>query len=154
MKTIHNNASRRRTRAGATAVEFAMIAPAFLFVVFFSIEFARMSMIRNLSQNAAYQGSRFAMMEGATEALAEAEAERVLARLGTKGADFEVVFEPQLDADGDVAEPKAWVRTSVQIPISDNTWIFPSSMFSGKVMSTETRLRSERYRGFFDGQSN
>lgn len=156
MKTVNQKRSlfRRPCRDGATAVEFAMIAPAFLFVVFCSIEFARMSMIRNLAQTAAYEGSRFAMMEGATEGDSQKEAERVLARLGTQGATVETTFEPDFDADGNVSEPKAWVTTSVEIPLSENTWIFPSAVFSGRFMSTETRLRSERYRGFYDGQSN
>lgn len=155
MKTVQSKSVfRRLSRDGATAVEFAMIAPAFLFVVFCSIEFARMSMIRNLAQTAAYEGSRFAMMEGATEAGSEAEANRVLARLGTQGASVVTTFVPDFDADGDVAEAKAWVRTSVEIPLSDNTWVFPSAVFEGKSMSAETTLRSERYRGFYDGQTN
>ncbi len=153
-KMLRKSKIRNKARKGASAVEFAMIAPAFLFVVFCSIEFARMSMMRNLAQTAAYEGSRLAMMEGATPAAAEEEAARILARLGTRGADVDVVFEPEFDANGDLIEAKAWVTTVVQIPVSDNTWIFPRMMFDGSTMTSETRLRSERYRGFFDGQAN
>ena len=45
---------RLRDRKGMTTVEFALVGPAFFLVVFASIEFCRLSMIRNLTQDAAY----------------------------------------------------------------------------------------------------
>lgn len=149
MRKRRNHDRRRR---GATAVEFAVVAPAFLFICFFSIEFARMSMIRNLAQTAAYEASRFAMMEGATSADGQEKANEILARLGTKGANVQTSFQASLRDDGSILEAKAFVTTTVSIPLRDNTWVFPAVIFGDGEMYAETRLRSERYRGFYQAE--
>ena len=41
-------------RRGATAVEFALVGPALFIVILCCAEFARLSMMRNLANNAAY----------------------------------------------------------------------------------------------------
>jgi Flp pilus assembly protein TadG len=149
---MKRNRKTQHPRRGATAVEFAVVAPAFLFVCFFSIEFARMTMIRNLAQTAAYEGSRLAMMEGATNVDGEARAKEILNRLGTKSATVSTTFESSFKPDGTVAEPKAFVKTTVSIPLRDNTWVFPGLIFGDGGMYAETRLRSERYRGFYQAE--
>lgn len=143
-----------RQRRGATAVEFAFVAPAFIAVIFCCFEFARMSMMRNLAQNAAYEACRFAMMEGATEADGQAKANEVLARLGTQGATVTTTYQPILRNDGTVVEERAYVTTQVVIPLGQNSIVFPASAFGGKNITAETQLRSERYIGFFESQSS
>jgi len=140
-----------RNRDGATAVEFAVVAPVLIAVIFFCFEFARMSMIRNLAQNAAYEACRFAMMEGATEDDGEARATEVLARLSTKGATVTTTFQSVLRADGTVVQSKAYVTTRVTIPLNQNAIAIPSAAFGDKAIVAETQLRSERYLGHFDG---
>lgn len=150
MLKTHKTFKKLRDRRGATAVEFAFVAPVFFAVTFFCFEFARISMMRNLAQNAAYEASRFAMMEGATESDGEATAAGVLARLGTKGATIDTVYEPIYRSDGSVAQPKAYVKTTISIPIGQNTIVFPAAAFGSKSITAEAQLRSERYLGYFD----
>lgn len=145
-KTIRKS----KQREGKTTVEFALVAPLFFLVLFCCFEFARMSMLRNLAQNAAYEACRLAMMEGATAADGQAEANEVLARLGTQGATVETSFQPILRDDGSVLEERAFVTTRVTIPLAQNTIAFPSSAFGDKSIVAETQLRSERYIGFFE----
>lgn len=126
------------------AVEFAMIAPAFLVVVFCSMEFARMSMMRNLAQNAAYESARFTMVEGGTVADAEEKAAEILGRLGTKGAIITINDGKPLAFDS------PFVKTEIEIPLDANSLVFPKSMFADKVIYATTTLRTERYRGYYN----
>lgn len=152
MLKTHKILRKIRNREGATTVEFAFIAPAFFAVIFCCFEYARMSMMRNLAQNAAYEACRFAMMEGATEAQGVAKANEVLARLGTKGATVTTTYQPILRDDGSVIEARAFVTTTVTIPLGQNSIAFPASVFGDTAITAETNLRSERYIGFFESQ--
>ncbi|QEG20858.1 TadE/TadG family type IV pilus assembly protein [Mariniblastus fucicola] len=143
---------RKRNRKGAAAVEFAVVAPAFLAVTFCCFEFARMSIMRNLAQNAAYEACRFAMMEGATEEDGEAKAADVLSRLGTKGATVTTTYQSIFRDDGTVLEDRAFVTTQITVPIGQNSIVFPAAVFGDKAITTQTQLRSERYIGFFETQ--
>lgn len=149
--TIQKIRNRIQNRNGATTVEFAVVAPIFFAVIFFCFEFARMSTMRNLAQNAAYESCRFAMMEGATEAQGEQRAAEVLARLGTKGATIETTYDPIFRPDGSVAQAKAFVTTRVTVPLGQNAIALPASVFGDNSIVAETQLRSERYIGFFEG---
>ena len=148
MKFKKRSTSKSRQRRGIAAVEFAMIAPAFLVVVFCSIEFARMSMMRNLALNASYESARYTMVEGATEEDARLMAEDILSRLGTK--DAEIVIN---EGNG-VAFNSPTIRTEITIPLDSNSLVFPKSMFEGKVIYASTTLRTERYRGYYNADDN
>ena len=138
-----------RKRKGAAAVEFAFVAPVFIIAIAFCFEFARISMLRNLAQNAAYEACRLAMMEGSTEQDGQDRAIEVLSRLDTAGATVTTTYEPILREDGSVAEARAFVTTTVSVPLGENSIVFPASAFGAHAINAETRLRSERYIGFF-----
>lgn len=150
----HKTIKRIRQRKGAAAVEFAFVAPAFLAVIFCCFEFARMSMMRNLAQNAAYEACRFAMMEGATETDGETRAAEILSRMGTTGATVTTSYQSILNSDGDVIEDRAYVTTVVSVPLGPNSIVFPASAFGNKAITSQTQLRSERYIGFFETGSS
>ncbi len=150
MLKTHKTLSRVRDRKGAAAVEFAFVAPIFFAVTFFCFEFARMSMIRNLAHNAAYEACRFAMMEGATANDGRREARKVLRRLNVRGARITTTFEPIYRSDGSVAQEKAFVKTRIVIPLWRNSILFPRSVLRNRRIVSETQLRSERYLGYFD----
>jgi Flp pilus assembly protein TadG len=124
-------------------VEFAFVAPVFILIVFICIEFCRLNMIRNLTQDAAYYATRHCMVPGATAAEAQQEANRILSAMGTRGA--EVVINNNEGIDEDSSE----VIVQITVPIGENALFAPK--FTGNMdFSATTTMRTERYDGFYD----
>ena len=150
-----SNPRRRRNRRGATAIEFAMVAPAFLIVIVVCVEFSRMCIMRNIAQNACYEAARFVMTEGATVADGIQRANEILSRVG--GVDAQITIngsDGSLDDNGDVegelAFDTAMVTARIEIMLKDNAVILPGSMFGDNKISAQMSMQTERYRGFFD----
>jgi Flp pilus assembly protein TadG len=156
LNPIRNRRLRRQQgRSGATAIEFAMVAPAFLIVITVCAEFARMSILRNLSQNACYETCRFIMSEGATVADGQQRAQSILNRVGTIDADILINgADGSRDNDGNVIDEIQFdtsnVSCEIDIRLADNTVILPGYMFGDKTISSRMTMRTERYEGFFD----
>ncbi len=147
--------SRRNRRRGAVALEFAMVAPAFVLVIVVCAEFARLSMMRNLAQNAAYEGARFVMTEGGTIADGIDRANTILSRLGTQGAEITINgFDGSLnelgDVDGEIAFDTEQIQCAITIALSENSVIIPASILGDTTISASMTIRTERYRGYFD----
>lgn len=160
LNPIRNRRRRRRgsQRSGASAVEFAMVAPAFMIVITVCVEFSRMSMMRNLAQNAAYEASRYIITEGATVQDGIDRANHVLGRVGHVKAKVLVNnSDGSLDGDGNVVNEIQFntqqVQTYVEIELKDNSVILPGSMFGDTKIQAQMTLRTERYRGYFDASS-
>lgn len=157
MNTFRNRRKRLgRQRWGATAVEFAVVAPAFVMVMVVCVEFARMSTLRNLSHNAAYEATRFVLAEGATIQDAIDRANTVLGRVGNVQASVLINgSDGSADDDGNVAGQLDFqtqtVTTRIEIKLSENTLVLPGSMFGENTIISQLTMRTERYRGFFDG---
>ncbi len=134
---------RIQNRHGATAVEFALVAPIFFLVTFICIEFCRLNMIRNLVQDAAYFAARSAMVPGATSPEAIAEANRILGFMNTEGASVIINEDQPLDDDSTV------ISVTVTVPASENSLFIPK--FTGDIeFSSTATMRTERYDGFYD----
>jgi Flp pilus assembly protein TadG len=130
-------------RLGATAVEFALTAPLLFLFMFAAIELSRLSLIRNLAQDAAYDACRFAMVEGATTEEAEQKAKEVLAWVATNGAEIEV---SELDDDADE------ISVDITIPMDQNC-LLTSFLCNGKSINANITLARERYTGYYDASS-
>ncbi len=112
------NASRHDNRHGVSLVEFSLVLPIFLTVLFAGVEFSRICLVRNAAHNAAYQAARHVMVPGATVADANAEASRLLSVFGV--STFTMTVNPSpitLAADR--------VTVSIDIPASQCGWIAP-----------------------------
>lgn len=145
MYKLRKNRSRKsRNRWGATAVEFAMVTPTFLIVIFCCIEFSRISMMRNLTQNAAYEAARMVITEGSTNQDAIDQANLILSRFGTSGATIDVNGGQAIDFT------TTSVTVRIEVPMSENALVLPH-LYNGKKVVAEVTLNTERYRGFFDG---
>ena len=138
---------KKKDRRGATLVEFAIVSQIFFLITLTCIEFVRLNMIRNLVQDAAYFGARVAMVPGATSAEATAEANRILATLGTPGAVVTINDRSELDQDTDLIE------VSITVPMDQNALIVPALFTGGRNFQAEVRMATERYDGFFDASS-
>lgn len=148
---------RRNGRTGATALEFAMVAPAFLIVIAVCIEFARLSMLRNTSHNACYEACRFIMTEGASVADGRETAQAVLDRIGTVEATILINgADGSLDSDGNVIGELDFdtetVEAEIVIPLAENTFVIPGAVLGDRSIRTRMSMRTERYAGFFDAE--
>ena len=157
-KQAKPNQTRRRRR-GATAVEFAMVAPVFIVVLVFCAEFARMSIVRSSAQNACYETARFIMAEGATVADGINTANAILGRIGNVNADITINgADGSLDADGntigEIQDADRTVQVQIIIPLAENTLILPGNFFGDRSVGAQVTLRTERYNGFFDSTDN
>ena len=78
--------SYRIHRRGAAAVEFAMVAPLFILLVFGMIEYGRMVMVQQLLTNGSREGARKAVLDGATTAEVQSVVSTYLQNASISGA--------------------------------------------------------------------
>ena len=118
--TLKNKKSPRRT--GATTIEMALVTPLMFLFMFAGMEFSRANMIRNVIENAAFEGARQGIVPGAEAAdcIAAAEHQLDITRIN----DYSVVVDPPA-IDQNTTE----VTVTVSIPFSTNA--LPMSKFIG-----------------------
>lgn len=124
---------------GAALVEFAIVSNLLFIVVFTCVEFARMNMIRNLTQDAAYFAARNAVVPGATAAEATEQANNVMASMLSSGYTVDV-SALSLDSEEVV------VTVSVDL---DSVAFFTPMFISDATITSIARMKTERYAGFF-----
>jgi len=151
---IRRTIRKSRRQRGATAVEFAMIAPAVFLITFASFEFMRVTMMQSAADVASYEAAREVMVPGAKIHEAEYEANKYLNYLVSR--DKVVLVEP-LDINGNVQDEiddfTSRVHVSITIPIRSNVLLL-SRFFGDSVIESNTTLTYESYSGFYDGYSN
>lgn len=128
-----------RDRSGAAVVEFAIIANLLFVMVFSCMEFSRLNLVRNLSQDAAYFAARVAMVPGATEAEAIAEADRILGTVLTNGYTVDV---------SPLSEESNQITVTVEVEFSEVALFAPMFLPQSRISTTAT-MATERYDGFF-----
>lgn len=122
--------ARGNARRGASAVEFAIVAPIFFLVVLGIVEFGRMSMVQQIITNAAREGARVGVLDGSTFDSVNTKVQQYLSAAAIKGAKVNVNPNPPSSAGFD--QP---VSVSVSIPFSDVSWL-PSPFFLKKTTLT------------------
>lgn len=139
-----NKAHRVRQRIGAVTVEFAIVANVMFVVIFGCLELTRLSLMRNLAQDAAYFATRAAVIPGATNADATREANRILGTLGTKGVRVSINQGQALSQDTEE------LQLEVIIDLKENMILIP--MLPGtKEIRTKATMRTERYNEVYHG---
>jgi Flp pilus assembly protein TadG len=99
-------------------VEFALVAPLLFLVVCGAVEFARLNMLVNSMENAAYEGARQGIVPGATADGVRAEAQLVLDAVGARNADVSV--SPTV-----ITSSTSEVTVTIRLPLNDNAWVSP-----------------------------
>ncbi|MEM9187186.1 MAG: TadE family protein [Planctomycetota bacterium] len=128
--------TQRPRRAGAAAVEFAIVAPVFFLILFAMFEFSRVNVLRHTADNAAYEAARKAIVPGASADGVTAEADRIMSIVGARGVRV-TVDPPTLGVD------TRRVTVSVEVPMSQNSLIV-SRFTNSAVLRSESTLRTER----------
>jgi Flp pilus assembly protein TadG len=130
---------RRFKRRGATAVEFAIVAPLFVLLVFGVIEFGRALMVKQIITNAAREGARRAIIESSTETEVKQVVNAYLTGASVGGATV-TVTPTTLNTLG-LGDP---VTVQVSVPFNSVSWL-PSPWFlKNKTLSESTTMRAER----------
>lgn len=128
----------RRKRQATAAVEFAIVAPVFLLLVFGMIEYGRMVMVYQVITNASREGARVAVLDGATTASVVAQVNTYLSAASITGATVTPTPNPLTSAE--YGDP---VTVTVSIPFSQVSWL-PSPMYlGGKTLTSATVMRRE-----------
>jgi len=128
----------RKDRRGTAVVEFAVVAPLFITLVFGMIEYGRMVMVQQLLTNASREGARMGVLDGATTAAVQSSVTSYLTNASISGAT--VTVSPNPPSSAGYGAP---VTVTVSIPFSQVSWI-PTPMFlSGKTLTASSVMRRE-----------
>ncbi len=136
-KALQGLKSKRGTapKRGATAVEFAIVAPVVFLMFFASLEFCRVAMIRHTADNAVYEGARRAMVPGGTATDASDQAALILSSFGVNHVNISVT-----PATITRSTPEVTVR--VRIPLDSNSFV-PNQFFAGQTIERELTMQRE-----------
>ena len=134
--------SRRRaeTRLGASAVEFAIVANVMFVMILACMEFARMNMVRNLAQDAAYYAARHAIVPGANASEAQDQAEQIMDSMMAGGYSVTVT---------DVGADSTDISVTVDVDLT-SVALFAPYFLTDTTISATARMNTERYEGFYE----
>ncbi len=126
----------RKNREGAAVVEFAIVAPVFIMLIFGMIEYGRMVMVQQLMTNAVREGARRAVLEGATTPAVNTVVKDYLVSGNITANDSDITVNI------DTGNSRAVV--SLTIPFTRVSWL-PSPMFLGSAnLNANSTMRLER----------
>lgn len=131
----------RKGRRGAAAIEFAVLASVVFLLVFGMNELGRMIMVQQTATNAAREGARLAVLDGATTGGSEGGATRVAEHLQEAGIE-----RASITIAADPSDSAGWggaVTVAVRIPFNQDTWL-PTPMFVGGDMELSSGATMRR----------
>jgi Flp pilus assembly protein TadG len=127
-----------RSRRGTATVELAVTAPVLFLLVFGVIEFGRALTVQQLLSNAARDGARSAILEGATVEQVEATVTSYLAGSNVPNASVAVTPNPLTSAQG--GDP---VTVSVSVPFTSVSWLPAPWFLGGATLESTVTMRRE-----------
>ena len=129
---------KNHTRRGASAVEFAMVLPVLVLLIFGGIELTRVSMLQHTVDHAAYIAARDAIVPGANVSDVIQTAENHLQTIGVQGATITVT-------PSEITDSTTEVLVRVVAPVSGNSLVVPN--FASSDVIGQARLLTERSPG-------
>ena len=127
-----------RRRVGATLVEFAIVAPVLLLLIFGMIEYGRLAMVQQVLTNASREGARAAVLDGATTASVTSVVQSCLATGRVTGGN--VTITPNPISSAKFGDP---ITVRVQVTFDQVSWLPAPMYLSGKVLTGATVMRRE-----------
>ena len=149
-KPLAGRSRKNRDRDGATMVELAVILPIIVLILFSSIEFARMLMIRQALTNAAREGCRDACLatrlsSADCEDFIRLQLRKVIADAtstdeeGVSDSCLRVTITPSFTNGIDT---RTTVTANVEVNCSDVSW-FPLTIFSNAKIRCSAQMIRE-----------
>ncbi|MEO8494509.1 MAG: TadE/TadG family type IV pilus assembly protein [Planctomycetota bacterium] len=132
---MHKVCRSFRKQRGTAAVEFAVVAPIFVLLLFGMIEYGRMVMVQQMLTNATREGARRAVLDGTTVANVKTTVKDYLSGGNITVNDNEITVKP----DPTTATNGNPVTVSLTVPFSRVSWL-PSPMFLGNASMTATSV--------------
>ena len=138
MKLYRRSRSRiAEKRRGAVVVELAVVAPILVIIFLGMVEVSRGIMVQQILTNAAREGAREAIMEGATTSDVQTTVTQYLANSTISGATVSVTPDPT------VAAARQPVTVAVNIPYANVMWFTAEYFGSGAELSASCTMRCE-----------
>jgi Flp pilus assembly protein TadG len=122
---------------GAASVEFALILPVLLLVLFGIVQFGLLFSVQNQMVNAAREAARAMAVEGATETEGENLAMAHLSAYGDMNFTVDAV-------DADPANGNPDVSVTVQVPATDAVVVDVLGLFGGRNITQRIVMRQEQ----------
>lgn len=140
----HSNTHFHARRTGATAVEFALVAPLLILLVMGGIELGRAAMVKHILEEASRNACRIVTLDNGTQQEAQDSVDSAMSIARITG--YTVTFDPNPATGLDSMTP---VTVSISVPYSRVSWI-PQNVMAGKtitgvcVMPTEKDLTTAK----------
>jgi len=128
----------RRLRKGASAVEFAVIAPLMIAFTFGLVEVGRIMLVKQSATHASREGARVGVRPTATSSDVTDRVQEELAILGIDSGSVTVT-----PASIEDSEPGSRVTVRVEVPIDTITWIPGVFTFGVSDITAESSMRRE-----------
>lgn len=139
MRILRLHRTRSANRRGASAVEFALVAPLFILFVFGLIEMSRIMMVQQILSEASRSGTRAAIVNGATvESVRDVVQERLDHSMVTVGRSSITV-----DPDPSSAPYGASITVSVSVSLGDVSWLPATDFLDSIILEGTTTMRRE-----------
>lgn len=130
----------RRTERGASMVEFAIVVPLFLMLVFGTMEAGWLFAQLTETRNAAREGTRLAVVDYGT---ASQIATETCARASMSAGGASIAISTAGDVTDPIDDPTASVTVSVQKSYTSLTGMF-DPIFGGTSLDSTVTMRVER----------
>ncbi|HUG89894.1 MAG TPA: TadE family protein [Planctomycetaceae bacterium] len=135
----HRRGWRSASRRGAAIIEFALIAPLFFLLVIGIIEFGRALMVQQVLTNASREGSRRAIVEGATVSDVQNVVTTYLSNASISSSTVTVSPNPLTNVG--FGDP---VTVTVTVPFSNVSWMSNPWFLGGRTLKAVSVMRGER----------
>jgi len=139
-RTPHGN---RRSRRGAVAAEMAIVLPIFILAMIGIIEFGRAVMVQQILVNAAREGARRAIVQGATndEVMELVDNYLLAASLGAPSREIGILDASDGALNLEDANSHDLIKVVVSVPADE---IIPiGAWFGGQTMGSVCQMRKE-----------
>lgn len=114
---------RKKARRGTAVVEFAIVAPLFIMLVFGIMEFGRMVMVQQVLSNAVREGARVAVLDGATATTVTTAVNNSLNMAAVPNAT--VIINPSNPSSAALGDP---ITVTARITYGQVSWL-PAPMY-------------------------
>jgi Flp pilus assembly protein TadG len=132
--------SCRRNRRGAAVVEFAIVAPVFILLVLGMVEVGRGIMVQQVITNAAREGARRAVLDGATDSSVISDVRTYLQNAGFSASQANAAT---IDPDIPTAKYGNPASVTVSIPYSQVGWVPLPQYLGSKILTSSSTMRCE-----------